>query len=207
VKKLARALARLVFGNEGLSRRLERMAWVHALARRLRVREWMNAALARRPIRRALPGSGVVYSVETFETLAVERTYFGNPLFAKIFSADPPATFIDLGCNSGIFPCLLADAAHGRAPRGLCVDANAAQVELARKNVALNGWPDVHVFCGLVGGAHPVGGEAEFFLAPTSLSTGNASSCPPCGSSRPGRNSSARTSVAAASRSISKAAR
>jgi len=169
VRKLARALARLVFGNEGLSRRLERMAWVHALARRLRVREWMNAALSRHPIRRALPGSGVVYSVETFETLAVERTYFGNPLFAGIFAANPPATFIDLGCNSGIFPCFLANAAHGRAPRGLCVDANAAQVELARKNVALNGWPDVHVFCGLVGGTHPVDSEAEFFLAPTSL--------------------------------------
>jgi len=169
VKKLARALARLVFGNEGLSRRLERMAWVHALARRFRVREWMNAALAHYPIRRVLPGSGVVYSVETFETLAVERTYLGNPLFIKIFAPNPPGTFIDLGCNSGIFPCLLAHAAHGRAPRGLCVDANAVQIELARKNVALNGWPDVHVFCGLVGSAHPGDGGAEFFLAPTSL--------------------------------------
>jgi len=169
VRKLARALAQLVFGREGLSRRLERLAWVHALAQRLRVREWMNAALALRPIRRTLPNSGVVYSVETFETLAVEQTYFGHALLTNIFTGHPPETFIDLGCNSGIFPCALADAAGGRAPRGLCVDANAKQVELARKNVALNRWPDVHVFCGLVGSIKSEGGEAEFFLAPTSL--------------------------------------
>ncbi|HEV3271798.1 MAG TPA: FkbM family methyltransferase [Candidatus Methylacidiphilales bacterium] len=169
MRKLARALARLVFGNEGLSRRLERIPWAHALARRLRLREWMNAALARYPIRRALQGSGVVYSVENFETLAVERTYFGNPLLTGILAANPPATFIDLGCNSGIFPCTIAHAAHGRAPRGLCVDANAAQVQLAQKNVALNRWPGVHVLCGLVGGVHPEKNEADFFLAPTSL--------------------------------------
>lgn len=169
MRKLARALARLIFGNEGLSRRLERMAWVHALAQRFRVREWMNAGLARWPIRRTLPGSGVGYSVETFETLAVERTYFGNPLFAEIFAANPPATFVDLGCNSGIFPCVLAHAAKGRAPRGFCVDANITQVELTKKNVALNGWPEIQVFNGLVGSAQPTGDEAEFFLAPTSL--------------------------------------
>jgi len=170
VRKLARALASLIFGNEGISRRLERMAWVHALAKRFRVRELMNAGLARWPIRRTLPGSGVVYSIETFETLAVERTYFGNPLLSKIFAANPPATFIDLGCNSGIFPCFLAHVAGGRAPLGFCVDANAAQVDLARKNVGLNGWrPDVHLFCGLVGSKQPAGSEAEFFLAPTSL--------------------------------------
>jgi FkbM family methyltransferase len=145
------------------------MAWAHALARRLHVREWMNAGLAHSPIRRTLQGSGVVYSVETFETLAVERTYFGNPLLFGIFAANPPETFIDLGCNSGIFPCAVAHAAHGRAPRGLCVDANAAQVKLTQKNVALNGWPDVHVLCGLVGGKYPEKNEAEFFLAPTNL--------------------------------------
>jgi FkbM family methyltransferase len=145
------------------------MAWIHALAKRLRAREWMNAALARHPIRRRLVDSGVTYSIETFETLAVERTYFGNPLFAEIFEVDPPGTFVDLGCNSGIFPCLLAHAARGHAPRGLCVDANAAQVELARKNVALNVWPEVHVLCGVVGSIQPNGVDTEFFLAPTSL--------------------------------------
>jgi FkbM family methyltransferase len=169
VKKLARGLARLIFGNEGLSARLEKTAWVQALAKLLRVREVLNAGLARHPIKRTLAGSGVVYSVKTFETLAVERTYFGNPAFTAIFANDPPATFIDLGCNSGIFACFLAHLRRGAAPRGFCVDASEAQVRLAQKNVALNDWPEVHVLCGLVGSADPGGDEAEFFLAPTSL--------------------------------------
>lgn len=169
MRNIGRALARLIFGHEGLSRRLERMRWVQALADWLRVRQWMNTALALRPIRRTLPDSGVRYSVETFETLAVERTYFGNPAMTALFASRPPETFIDLGCNSGIFPCFLAHSAHGRLPRGICVDANADQVELAQKNVALNKWQDVHVLCGLVGSAAPDEGEAEFFLAPTSL--------------------------------------
>jgi FkbM family methyltransferase len=169
MKRLARALAKLIFGNEGLSKRLERAAWIQALAKRLRVRELMNAGLARYPIKRQLPGSGVRYSIETFETLAVERAYFGNPIFATIFAGDPPTTFIDLGCNSGIFPCLLAHLGRGAVPRGFCVDANEIQVELARKNVTLNGWPEVRVLWGLVGSAHPDDGKSEFFLAPTSL--------------------------------------
>ena len=95
---------------------MERLAWVHALAKRLHVRELMNAGLARYPIRRTLPISGVVYSVETFETLAVERTYFSNPVLTDIFACHPPATFIDLGCNAGIFPCFLAHLSPGRVP-------------------------------------------------------------------------------------------
>jgi FkbM family methyltransferase len=145
------------------------MAWVHALAKRFRIRELMNAGLARWPIRRTLPESGVTYRIETFETLAVERTYFGNPAFAQIFGAQPPGTFIDLGCNSGIFPCLLAHVTRGQAPRGLCVDANSQQVELARKTARINGWNDVHLFCGMVGSKNTAENEAEFFLAPTTL--------------------------------------
>jgi hypothetical protein len=90
MKRLARALAKLIFGNEGLSKRLERAAWIQALAKRLRIRELMNAGLARYPIKRQLPDSGVRYSIETFETLAVERAYFGNPIFATIFAASRP---------------------------------------------------------------------------------------------------------------------
>ena len=145
------------------------MAWVHALAKRLRVREMMNGALARWPIRRKLPGSGVAYSIETFEALSVERTYFGNPIFTEIFAKDAPETFVDLGCNSGLFPAFLAHATKGRSPRGLCIDANAGLVDLARKNIALNGWTDVHATCGLVGCAQADAAESDFYLAPTSL--------------------------------------
>ncbi len=169
MNKLARSAAKFIFGNEGLSRKLEGMAWAHALAKRFRVREMMNGALARWPIRRKLPGSGVTYTVETFEALSVERTYFGNPIFHEIFSRDLPTTFIDLGCNCGIFPIALAHAANGRAPRGLCIDANAALVELARKNIDSNHWPDVHAIAGLVGCTEAGAKESEFFLAPTSL--------------------------------------
>jgi FkbM family methyltransferase len=167
VKRLARALARFVFGRKGLSRRLERSALAQGLARRLRAREWINGALARYPIQRRLE-SGVRYRVETFEALAVEREYFRNPVMGEIFRADPPATFVDLGCNCGIFPCFLADAAGGRAPRGLCVDANLAQVRLAERNMALNGWNEVQVRHGLVGDKNDAH-ETEFFLHPTSL--------------------------------------
>ena len=49
------------------------------------------------------------------------------------------------------------------------MDANEAQVDLARKNVAINRWTEVHVMCGLVGSAHSSEDKSEFFLAPTSL--------------------------------------
>jgi FkbM family methyltransferase len=169
VSGLARSAAKVIFGNEGFSKRLEGMAWAHTLAKRFRVREMMNGALARWPIRRNLPSSGVKYNIETFEALSVERTYFGNPVFQQIFSTDAPETFVDLGCNSGIFPVVLAHAAKGRAPRGLCIDANANLVDLARRTIKLNEWTNVHTMCGLVGCTRTDAAETEFFLAPTSL--------------------------------------
>jgi FkbM family methyltransferase len=172
VSGFARALAQSIFGNEGLSRRLERSPLVQSLAQRLRARAWINAALARHPIRRVLPGSGVRYHIENFETLAVEKTYTSSAAaarYAEIFGPQMPATFIDLGCNSGLFPCLLAHLAQGRAPRGLCVDASEAQIQLTQKTVALNGWPDIQVRHGLVGCANAHAPKAEFFLHPTSL--------------------------------------
>ncbi len=110
-----------------------------------------------------------MYTIETFEALSVERTYFGNPLFQSIFSKDLPKTFVDLGCNSGIFPAVLAHAGGGNALRGLCIDANASLVDLAQGNIRLNGWTNVHAMCGLVGYTESGAQESEFFLAPTSL--------------------------------------
>jgi FkbM family methyltransferase len=172
VSSFARALARSIFGHEGLSRHLERSHIVQALAHRLRARDWINTALARHPIRRVLPGSGIRYDIENFETLAVETAYLSHAAaarYAEIFGPKPPPTFVDLGCNSGLFPCLLAHLAKGRPPRGLCVDANETQVRLTQKTVALNGWTDVQVRHGLVGSANENASEAEFFLHPTSL--------------------------------------
>ena len=169
MKALVRRLAEFIFGHEGIAGRLEGLAWVQALVSFFRIRQLINAALKVRPLRRTLPGSGVTYMVENFETLAVERTYFGNPVLAELFAGEPPATFIDLGCNSGIFPCFLAHVRHGSPPAGLCVDANDELVALAKKTVGLNGWTGIEVTCGLVGSAQPAAVEAEFFLAPTSL--------------------------------------
>jgi FkbM family methyltransferase len=165
----AQALARLIFSREPVARWLENSRFVQDVAHRVNARGWINSALTRHPIRRRLPGSGVKYQIENFETLAVEREFFQNPDYLEIFRHNPPDTFIDLGCNSGLFPCLLAHAAGGKAPRGLCVDANPAQAQLAYRTMQLNGWKDVHVRCGLVGSSEEGAIDAEFFLHPTSL--------------------------------------
>ena len=129
----------------------------------------MNHALALHPIRRVHEESGVRYNIENFETLAVEKSYFGNPAYREIFRDYVPETFIDLGCNSGIFPCVLAHFSGGKPLRGVCIDASATQVALASKTIQLNQWDDVHVFQGLVGAKNPAKETADFYLHPTSL--------------------------------------
>lgn len=169
VKTVARSVAQLIFGNEGLSKRLEKMAWAQRLAKFLRLRQFLNAGLSLYPIKKVLPVSGVILWAETFETLAVEREYFGNPIYTEIFSAYPPTTFIDLGCNSGVFPCFLAHVKKRGELRGLCVDAVASQVELTKRSLARNDWKEIHVLQGMVGCVKSESKEAEFYLAPTSL--------------------------------------
>ena len=166
---LARSLARWTFGREGISNRLERSATVQRLADRFQIRRWINKALALRPIQRCHRKSGIRYEIKNFETLSVEKSYFGNSIYREIFLPNPPKTFIDLGCNSGIFPCFISHLAEGRPPTGICIDANLDQMSLAQQNVQMNDWPEVKVWHGLVGANKPAAQTADFFLHPTSL--------------------------------------
>ena len=169
MSSLAQSMAQAVFGHRGISRRLEMSPWAQHVARHLHLRQWVNGALTLRPIRRVHRASGVRYNIENFEALSVEKSYFDNPIYREIFSGKPPKTFLDLGCNSGIFPCLLAHLNGGQPLSGICIDANSAQVALAQKNLQLNRWKNIHVIHGLVGAKNPERERAEFFLHPTSL--------------------------------------
>jgi len=113
---------------------------------------------------RRLPGSGVVYRATRLESipLAVEMFEKGNLYDSSLL---PPGftTFVDLGCNVGFFTCWLGHLAHGRALKGLMLDANPEAVEDARWHAQANHMSEVFGIHGIVGEG-TTGQVAEFFL-------------------------------------------
>ena len=89
-----------------------------------------------------------------------------------LLAADAPRirTFVDLGCNVGLFPLYLCALRGDRAIRGVLVDANPGVVPEAAANLKLNGLDgQVSVLHGIASGRQT--GQVPFVVAQNSLAS------------------------------------
>jgi FkbM family methyltransferase len=141
---------------------LNRQRLTHVAIERLGVRPMANAVLARVPLRRKLPRSGVRYRCRYLDSIALAEEMFRQEVYAPAVTPGV-ATFADLGCNVGYFEAYLAHATGRRDLRGLAVDADPEMVAETEWTLAANGLRSVHAIQGLV--ARPgSGGEGDFFV-------------------------------------------
>jgi FkbM family methyltransferase len=146
---------------------LNQQRLTHVAINRLGVRRLANAVLARVPIRRTLPGSGVRYRCRYLDSVTLAEEVFRDQTYA---SAVPRglSTFADLGCNVGFFEAFLAHVTGRRDLRGLAVDADADMVRETSWTLDANGLSSVHAVHGLVSGPGRAG-EADFYLHPVRI--------------------------------------
>ncbi|MEP7015319.1 MAG: FkbM family methyltransferase [Verrucomicrobiota bacterium] len=147
---------------------LDRLPVVHLVVRWLRVRQLVGFLLNVFSLNRTLPGSGVQYRCRDLETLLMAHRVFVGNSYGNVIDSKTTRTFVDLGCNVGLFAALCAHETGRRDLHGLMVDANPAMIEETRWLLAANGLDKVVALHGLVGGAG-AGDTAEFYLLPSHL--------------------------------------
>jgi FkbM family methyltransferase len=149
---------------------LNQQRFTHFAINRLGMRRVANAVLARVPIRRTLPGTGVRYRCRYLDSIALAEEVFSRRTYGPAIPA-AVASFVDLGCNVGFFEAFLAHVTGRRDLRGLAVDADADMVRETSWTLRANGLSSVHAIHGLVAGPAraEAGEEADFYLHPVRI--------------------------------------
>jgi FkbM family methyltransferase len=142
-------------------------AWIRRLLLLVRFRELADFWLRRWPLLRPVPGGPQLrYRVNALDNLLVAREVFAQGEYDRLRELPDIESFVDLGCNCGYFPLLLATFVPQQRLRGLCIDANPRMVEDTRWHLQANALHQVHAVWGLVGAAG-AGERSNFFVNPS----------------------------------------
>jgi FkbM family methyltransferase len=157
--------------NDSLSflARLDRWPIVHTIVRVTRVRYLIRWILSRFPIVRTLEDSGVTYRVRSQEGFLLVDEIFNRGVYDSAVKDSEIHTFIDLGCNAGFFPCLLAHRTLRSDFEGLAIDANEQAIQETRWHLDRNKLTGVKALLGLAGAADPSGADADFYICPSDM--------------------------------------
>jgi FkbM family methyltransferase len=147
---------------------LDSLPAFHLLVRTLRLRQIAGALLRMKPKVGSLPKTGARYRCRYLETILLADELFKRNVYLESLTAKPISTFVDLGCNVGLFPVLLTELTGRRDLRGLLIDANPEMVEEATWHVNANQLKQVVPVFGLAGAAN-AGQTVDFYLLPSNL--------------------------------------
>ncbi|AMV18174.1 Methyltransferase domain protein [Planctomyces sp. SH-PL14] len=162
----------LMFGS--LVRRLSLSPTAQGIIKSLGLIHLGNGVLRMAGVVRQVPQSRWKYRVRFVDTPVLADGIFRDGEYRLLAGdADRIRTFIDLGCNVGLFPLYLSSIKSRDELTGILVDANSRVVAEARENMRLNGLSDrISVIHGLAGAAGEGEGEVrEFWIAQNSLSS------------------------------------
>ncbi|HEY2330210.1 MAG TPA: FkbM family methyltransferase [Verrucomicrobiae bacterium] len=140
----------------------------HVLVRWLRLRQLAGWWLRVSPRVRRLPGSGACYRCRYLETILLADEIFNRNVYLKAIDPATTSTFVDLGCNVGLFPVLLHEITRRKDLCGLLIDANPDMVEEAAWHIRANQLDKVTPVLGLAGSAS-AGQTVDFYLLPSNL--------------------------------------
>src|SRR5881628_1939912 len=97
---------------------LDRLPAFHLLVRWLGLRRILRLGLARLPLVRSLPRSGVRYRLRHLETFFVADEIFARGTYTRAVDPERTRTFADLGSHVGLFAALLAHQTGQRNLQG-----------------------------------------------------------------------------------------
>lgn len=141
----------------------------HLFFHRLKFRVIIDGFLHRFPIIKKLPESNTYYRCRHLESVFVADELFKRKLYHKGIPANS-STFVDLGCNIGLFIALIKHLTNAEQIRGLAIDANPHMIEETDWLIKKNKLDDVYSICGLVGSKSSKK-TGEFYINPSNLAS------------------------------------
>lgn len=130
--------------------KLQRNRVINTLVKRLGLHRLADVALRFRPLRKKTP-KGFEYHIRSVASLVAANEIFETEMYRKPLQGEPIRSFVDLGCNVGYFPILLADLTESTQLKGLILDGNDAVLNEAKTHLRHNGLNSVDPVLGLAG--------------------------------------------------------
>ncbi len=152
--------------NPPLLLRLQRHPTINALVKQLRLHRMADLVLNLLPLKRVTP-RGFRYDIRSVASVVVANEIFETDMYRGPLSNEPIRRFVDLGCNVGYFPILLAEMTGSHDLEGLIIDGNRFVLEEAEAHLKANNLPGIEVILGLAGFSETQK-EADFLLNPQS---------------------------------------
>ena len=146
--------------------RLQRNPLVNTAVKRLGLHRVADVLLKWRPIAKKTPG-GFSYQIRSVASMVAANEIFGTPMYEQPLRGEAIRRFVDLGCNVGYFPILLAELTGSRELQGLVIDGNQTVLEETARHIAANGLSKVEVLLGLAGFSKDTR-QADFLINPSS---------------------------------------
>jgi FkbM family methyltransferase len=157
--------------RRGFLHALGQMPWVHHAVHWLGIYALVNNVLRIVPASRTLPASRCRVRIRSVAGLALAEEMLSGDAYAGLKGLGPVATFVDLGCNVGWFPCMLREYDISAHPIGLLVDADPQMVTEARWHMLTNSIQGECLW-GAVGAiAQSSGGATQFHVNPANTSS------------------------------------
>ena len=91
------------------------------------------------------------YRIRSVESISIAQEIFFQPTYTDILDHIHVKTFIDLGCNTGFFSCLLANKFGSSDIHGLLVDGDQNMINESNVNLKLNNIFNCQTYWGVVG--------------------------------------------------------
>lgn len=146
--------------------RLQRNPVVNTIVKRLGIHRVADAFLGLCPIGKKTPG-GFRYQVRSVASLVAANEIFGTQMYQEPLRGEDIRRFVDLGCNVGYFPILLAELTSSRELQGLVIDGNRTVLDETEAHLKANGLGGVEAILGLAGFSDGQK-EADFHVNPSS---------------------------------------
>ena len=121
------------------------------MASGLGVYQIANACLSRFPILKKIGDTEIVVKINSVAGLALAEEILGGAGYRPALEGYSIKTFVDLGCNVGWFPCLLAAYQFSENPMGIMVDGDPDVINSARWHLEKNNLTRCEIIHGVVG--------------------------------------------------------
>jgi FkbM family methyltransferase len=154
------------FNRSGFIARVARYPIVHKIIAKSGIYYFANRLLNTFPIHRKLFKSPVTIRINSVAGLSLAEEFANNKGYSSAIDDYPVETFIDLGCNAGWFPCLLAAIQNPAKPIGLMIDGDPEMIESSRWHISRNELPGCEVIHGAAGCAEGLK-EITFHINPS----------------------------------------
>jgi len=153
-------------GKSPLLLRFQRNRTANTIIKKLGLHRLADAMLGIFPLTRSTP-QGFTYQIRSIASLVAAQEIFGTGMYRQPLLGEPIRRFVDLGCNVGYFPVLLADVTNSRELEGLMIDGNCTVLQESQSHLKANGLTQIDAIFGLAGFS-AAQTQADFLVNPHS---------------------------------------